>query len=185
MIQISELIFLDAIKSKDQEELWELMWEIYPPVYMHYWKDDCSWYLTNIYNQENLDLELNQEGGSYNFIRFRESNTEAFQTIGILKTISDCTYEPLAEPNALKVHRIYLKQEMQGKGIGKQLMNYCEYLARSKKSNLIWLDAMEKQTQAQAFYKGLGYYKSGSQLLDFNLLHDDYRRICYMHKMLS
>ncbi len=160
------------------------MQEIYPPAYAHYWKDNGSWYLHKLYNIENLKVELNQKGGSYDFICFRESFNAPFQTIGTLKTISNFKYKPLAEKKAFKIHRIYLHQAMQGKGLGKLLMNYCEELATAHQSNLIWLDAMETQVQAQEFYTSLGYLRSSAQLLDFKLLHDHHRCMWYMHKML-
>ncbi len=183
-IVVSQDISLFSLTAGDQPELLNLMSRIYPPAYAHYWKDDCSWYLNKIYGKEHLAAELTQKGGDYYFIRFRESNTEPLRTIGIFKIIKNALYPPLPNKRAFKVHRIYIDPKIQGKGIGKTLMQFAENLALQTNHDIIWLDAMDTHEQAQAFYKKLGYKKSEIQYLDFPLLHDEHRPMWFMHKEL-
>ena len=182
MVKVSENLTLVPIAISDQKVLFSLMSRIYPSAYAHYWKDDCSWYLNTIYGTENLRKELEEVGTSYFFVRFRESVTET--TIGILKVNANCTYPAQPDAKAYKIHRIYLDPEVQGKGIGKDLMHFTETHAKASNHKLIWLDAMDTHEQAQAFYKKLGYIKGDLQHLPFELLNDEHRPMWYMHKPL-
>ena len=184
MIVVSNQIALQSIKQADQVALYDLMQHIYPPAYKHFWKDDCSWYLNQLYCFDNLKKELHQKGGDYYFVCFRESEKTPYQTIGIFKTISNYIYPPLPKYKAFKIHRIYLNPKLQSHGIGKKLMIYAEQIATTTNHNLIWLDAMDKHQQAQGFYKSLGYTKTILQQLDLELLHQEYRPMWYQHKML-
>ena len=100
------------------------------------------------------------------------------------KADENCCYKPLPSFKAYKVHRIYLDTTVQGKGIGKQLMAFAEAEARRGNYDILWLDAMDTHTQAQSFYKKLGFEKTERQLLDFPLLHDQHRPMWFMHKEL-
>jgi len=179
LILVDPHITLIPIKIIDQKVLMNLMKKIYPPAYSHFWKDDCSWYLHQIYGKENLHQELSNANSMYYFVCYNDT------TVGILKLIKDCEYPPLASQKGFKVHRIYLDPSVQGKGLGEALMNYAHKVATAQGHTLIWVDAMDTQTQAQHFYKKLGYQKTAIQRLDFQLLHDEHRPMWYMHKMLD
>lgn len=170
---------MKAITIDDQPTLLGLMKKIYPPAYAHFWKDDCSWYLNNTYSKANLTLELKDKNSAYYFVYYNE------MIAGIFRLISNCSYPPLSDEQAFKVHRIYLDPTIQGKGIGKQLMNYAQQIAVTTHHTIIWLDAMDTHTQAQSFYKNLGYLRAALQRLDFPFLHDKHRPMWFMHKMLS
>lgn len=179
MTIISSEISLKPITQSDHKELFALMETIYPSAYAHYWKDDCSWYLNLIYNPEALAQDLNTPSSFYYFVLYRD------EPVGVFKIILDCLYPPHAPLTGLKLHRIYLSPTVQGKGLGIQLMNYTEQLAISNNSNLVWLDAMDTHTQAQSFYKKLGYTKTEAQQLDFPVLHDKHRKMWFMHKVID
>lgn len=185
MITLSEQLQLQPIALEDQPVLFELMQRVYPPAYAHFWKDQGSWYLNSLYTFDNLKKELQEEGSYYYFVRFRESaHSKEYTIIGIFKIIEDCTYPEQSELSSLKVHRIYLDNTVQGKGIGKQLMLYAQEHAQKSNHKLIWLDAMDQHPQAMAFYNSLGYSKGGLQQLDFELLHDLYKPMWYLYKHL-
>ena len=133
----------------------------------------------------NLKKELDNAHSDYYFVNYDPSSQfEATSTIGIFKLIHNCVYKPLPQLKALKVHRIYLDANIQGKGIGKQLMLYAEDVGRVNNFDIIWLDAMDTHEQAQAFYHKLGYEKTQLQHLPFELLYDEHRPMWYMHKNL-
>lgn len=185
MIPISDQLALEAIRLEDQARLFELMQRIYPPAYSHFWEDQGNWYLNEQYNTENLKKELEEKGSYYYFVRFRESVlSPEYKTIGIFKVIENYTYPEQADIVSYKVHRIYLDTTVQGKGIGKELMEYAEKRAKETKHDLIWLDAMDQHPQAMFFYRNLGFTKGGVQRLDFELLHDTYRPMWYLYKHL-
>ncbi len=179
MIQVNSHITLSPVNLVDQERLYNLMKRVYPSAYAHFWKDDCSWYLSQIYSKENLEQELSDANSMYYFVHYND------ETVGILKLIKNCQYPPLASEKGFKIHRIYLDPSVQGKGVGNALMDYAQEVAIAQKHSLIWLDAMDKHAQAQQFYKKLGFQKTEKQRLDFPLLHDEHRPMWFMHKMLD
>ena len=185
MITISNQLQLQPITLEDQPVLFELMQRVYPPAYAHFWQDQGSWYLNSLYTLDNLKKELQEEGSYYYFVRFRESeDSNTYKNIGIFKIIENCTYPEQSNTLSFKVHRIYLDNNIQGKGIGKKLMLYAQERAQKTGHQLIWLDAMDQHPQAMAFYHSLGYTKGGLQHLDFELLHDVYRPMWYLFKHL-
>jgi ribosomal protein S18 acetylase RimI-like enzyme len=159
---------------------------IYPAAYGHYWKDDCSWYLNAQYGAENLRRELNEPDSVYYFVRYTPATGQPVYdpAVGILRLRTHCSYTPIPDKKAFKVHRLYLDASVQGTGIGSTLMDYATTTARQSGHDLIWLDAMETHQQAQGFYKSLGYERTQSQVLPFPLLHDEHRPMWFMHKML-
>ena len=179
MIHVNSHITLTPIKIADQEILYNLMKRVYPSAYAHFWKDDCSWYLNQIYSKKNLAIELLEENTTYYFVQYYD------EKVGILKLVKDCKYPPLASEKGFKIHRIYLNPSVQGKGVGNALMSYAQEVAIAQNHTLIWLDAMDTHAQAQHFYKKLGYQKTEIQRLDFPLLHDEHRPMWFMHKMLD
>ncbi len=185
MVTISDQLQLTPIALEDQSDLFKLMQRIYPPAYAHFWHDQGDWYINTIYSFESLKEDLSEIGSLYYFVRFRESElSKEYKIIGILKVIENCTYPEQPDVSSFKVHRIYLDTTIQGKGIGKQLMQYAQNHAQATNHKLIWLDAMDEHPQAMHFYNKLGYQKGGLQHLDFELLHIKYRPMWYLYKHL-
>lgn len=192
MITISDQLVLQPITLEDQPALFELMNRIYPPAYAHFWQDQGHWYINSLYTPDNLKKELQEKGSYYYFVRscrparqVRESvYSKEYTTIGILKVIENCTYPEQSDKQSFKVHRIYLDTTIQGKGIGRQLMQYAQTRAQETGHQLIWLDAMDQHPQAMSFYHKLGYTKGSLQRLDLELLHDVYKPMWYLYKHL-
>ena len=124
MITINSHLSLQPIKIEDQPKLLELMQEVYPDAYGHFWKDDCSWYLNHIYSLESLKKDLATPQSHNHFILYKN------EAVGIFKYVYNQTYTPLSPLKGLKLHRLYLHPSVQGKGIGRDIMQYGERLAR-------------------------------------------------------
>jgi len=180
LIKITSELILRPIKLSDQQELFQLMSEIYPTAYSSFWKnDDCSWYLDLCYNPKNLEKELSRERSHYFFTDFQG------KTVGILKY--DFPFSPIDFdiPNAMKVHRLYLSSAAQGKGIAKEIMQRLEAIAWSQNLETIWLEVMEKSAQAKKFYSKMGFRKVFQYRLEFENLIPDYREIEIWTKTLE
>ena len=59
-MKISETIYLKSITENDIKDLRTLMDRIYHPAYINYWKDKGDWYVSGLYNEENLHRELQE-----------------------------------------------------------------------------------------------------------------------------
>lgn len=178
MIKISEHISLREISLEDHKELYDLMKRIYPPAYHDYWNDDGEWYVNDLYNKENIRKELAEEGAPYYFVLLEN------QIIGIFRIVYHVDPYNRADKEYVKLHRLYLDQTIQNRGIGRQLMNWLINKVQEEGYSKLWLDAMEKQPQALHFYQKLGFVEVDKVSLNFPLLIDEYRGMFKMVKVL-
>jgi diamine N-acetyltransferase len=79
----------------------------------------------------------------------------------------------LGSKNAIEIARIYAMASMIGKGVGKELMQYCIDIARQKEKEYVWLGVWEKNQRAIEFYTKFGFEKFDNT--DF-LLGDELQR---------
>jgi len=69
----------------------------------------------------------------------------------------------LEEHQALHVCSVAVHPEWQGRGIGRQLMEVLEDIARRRGCYKLWLQTAWAMTEAIALYKRLGYQQEGYQ----------------------
>lgn len=178
MKKVAENLYLKEIKNSDYATLYSLMQEIYPPAYKHFWLDDGQWYINTQYAKENILKELSVENANYFFIVYKD------EIVGNFRIIWDEKLSGLPEEKQVKLHRIYLHQKLQGKGIGKQLLLWLETFSKTKNYTIIWLDAMDAQPQAFQFYKNLGYKYHSHTFLMFDNMLDQVRKMSQLYKKI-
>ena len=137
MIRVSENIILKPILNSDTKTLFQLMKEIYPLAYSHFWKDKGTWYLNSQYSEKNILKELSQKNADYYFVIYKN------EIIGNFRIIWDEKLDGLSIKQQVKLHRLYLHQKIHGKGIGKQLISWLEEKSIHKNYKAIWLDTMD------------------------------------------
>ncbi len=175
-ITISNELALQTIEIENQEELYELMKRIYPPAYRNYWKDEGSWYVNDLYTFHSVQKELSEKDTDYYFVILEN------QIIGIFRIVYHVNPYNEIDESFVKLHRLYLDQTIQNKGIGKKLMKWLIDKVKREGYPKLWLDAMEKQPQALYFYQKLGFEIIDKVSLDFPLLIDEYRGMFKMTK---
>ncbi|WP_299667069.1 GNAT family N-acetyltransferase [uncultured Polaribacter sp.] len=178
MIEVTKNIQLKEVSNTDTKVLFQLMQEIYPPAYSHFWKDDGSWYVNSQYSKENTLKELSQANADFYFILFKS------EIVGNFRIVWDEKLPNLLEEKQVKLHRVYLHPKTQGKGLGKTLLSWLEEEAQQKGYKIIWLDAMDAQPQAFQFYKKAGYTYHSHTFLPFELMHDKVRKMSQVYKIL-
>lgn len=178
MINLSQDLSLKKVIPEDHKQLMELMSEIYIASYNHIWSDDGKWYLEEKYNLETFKKEIEDSSNFYYFVYYKQTN------IGILKYDFPMSPEIIDIPNSLRLHRIYIKKEYQGKGIAAKLMKWVESVARERRLDYIWLDVMDTQAQAQRFYRKFGFEWIFTYHLDYEKLLPKYRGIQILRKSL-
>ncbi|WP_299105741.1 GNAT family N-acetyltransferase [uncultured Tenacibaculum sp.] len=179
MISITEHIQLKEISNNDSESLFKLMQEVYTAAYKHFWKDSGVWYINAQYSKENIAKELEEENTAYYFVVFKN------EIVGNFRIIWNKELVGFEGKKSVKLHRIYLHAKTQGNGVGKALLNWLEETTIKKQYELIWLDAMDEKPQAFEFYKKRGYEYNSHCFLDFELLHDELRKMSQLYKLLS
>ncbi|MBT8375824.1 MAG: GNAT family N-acetyltransferase [Bacteroidia bacterium] len=177
MITLSENTKLIPIGHNDHQKLVDLVKRIYPPAYKHMWQnEDFSWYFDKFFSQENFENELSDKNSEYYFIYYDN------KLCGIFKLINK---KQRGDLFGLYIHRIYLGEEAQGKGVAQMIMLWAETKALNSSQKLIWLDAMDTQQQAIKFYQKLNYKQVGTRRLDFNRLHENYKGMIVYAKTIN
>lgn len=179
MIQINQNISLQVVTTSDCEELYSLMKEVYTPAYQHFWKDNGNWYIEKQYSEKNVKKELLEKKTAYYFVIYQGKK------IGNFRVLWDKKLQGLKNMKTLKLHRIYLHPKTRGNGIGKTLLTWLENKAKQKNYELIWLDAMDEQPEAFQFYKKQGYIYHSHEFLDFELLHNQVRKMSQLYKKIN
>jgi len=178
MIQITKNISLKPITRSDSKDLYTLMKEIYFSAYQHFWKDKGNWYVNSQYSDKNIEKELLEENADYYFVVFKD------KIIGNFRILWDQKLPGLEHKKSVKLHRVYLHPNTQGNGVGKTLLTWLEKTAEKKGCELLWLDAMDEQPQAFQFYKKQGYQYHSHTFLEYDLLHNDVRKMSQIYKNL-
>ena len=178
MIKVSENLFLKRITNNDTDTLFKLMKQVYTAAYHHFWEDSGDWYINTQYAKENVIKELSQQNAEYYFIVYNDA------IVGNLRIIWDEKLIGLSEKKQIKLHRIYLHQKTQGKGLGKKLLYWLQEKAKQKGYKVIWLDAMNEKMQAFEFYKKQGFIYFSHYSLPYNLMFKEVRKLSQLYKEL-
>ena len=81
MIRITENLQLQPVLASDFELLYDLMSEVYPPAYAHFWEDNGNWYVNSQYSKEKIKEELENNNAEYYFIIFNNEIVGNFRFI--------------------------------------------------------------------------------------------------------
>ncbi|EEM95535.1 Protease synthase and sporulation negative regulatory protein PAI 1 [Bacillus thuringiensis IBL 200] len=113
-------------------------------------------YLEKAFNLKQLEKELSNISSQFFFVYFND------EIAGYLKiNIDDAQSEEMGN-ESLEVERIYIKSSFQKHGLGKYLLNNAIEIAIEHNKKNIWLGVWEKNENAIAFYKKLGFVQAGS-----------------------
>lgn len=105
------------------------------------------------FSSEELELENN----SYHIAAYDENH----------KIIGTAMFVPLSATK-LKMRQVVVAEDWQGRGIGKELIEFAENFAKSKGYQLI--EANVRQT-AIGFYESMNYQKQGKEFTEVGILH--------------
>ena len=76
-------------------------------------------------------------------------------------------------------------EKIQNKGIGYQIMSWVLENSKEQGYEYLWLEVMDKQTQARHFYEKLGFTRIDKVFISFDLVHEEYRGMLKMIKKLN
>lgn len=171
--------YIKKLQPEDAAFLSEVARKAYSDHYLDLWYDEGKWYTEKYFSTEQLSAELNDKNSCF-FIAFHNEIP-----IGFLKLNIDAPLPVCEEQNALELERIYLKKEATGKGIGKQLMQLTESIAKEYNKDLIWLKAMDTSEGPISFYKKMGFEIKATHRLKHPLMKEELRGMVIMIKTLK
>ncbi|CDO04334.1 protease synthase and sporulation negative regulatory protein PAI 1 [Oceanobacillus picturae] len=113
-------------------------------------------YQEKAFNSQQLEMELANIYSEFFFVYYNN------EVVGYLKiNTNDAQSEEMGD-NSLEIERIYIKNEYQKHGLGKYLINKSIEIAIEHSKKEIWLGVWEKNENAIAFYKKMGFVQTGS-----------------------
>lgn len=118
--------------------------------------ENMATYLEKAFNLEQLKDELATAASQFFFIYLND------EIAGYLKiNILDAQSEKMGD-DSLEIERIYIRSSFQKHGLGKSLYQKAITCANEWGKKKIWLGVWEKNENAIAFYKKMGFEQSGS-----------------------
>ena len=149
-------IILKKCTLEDSSKLQEISYETFNETF----KDQNSpenmiAYLERAFNLNQLEKELSIIASQFFFVYFNN------EVAGYLKVnTKDAQSEEMGE-ESLEIERIYIKNKFQKHGLGKYLLNKALEIAMELNKTKIWLGVWEKNENAIAFYKKMGFVQTG------------------------
>jgi ribosomal protein S18 acetylase RimI-like enzyme len=169
------------INTSHAAELSALAKAIYVEHYLHLWyPGGAEWYMNEqAYPEEKLQTEL-ADPNNLHYIVYDEQDAP----LGYLKLRITATLSGQEEKEGLEIERIYLHKAATGKGVGRQLMELSEIVARQHHKDMIFLKAMDSSLEAIGFYQRMGYTICGRLVLPFAQMKEVYRGMVILQKKL-
>jgi diamine N-acetyltransferase len=113
-------------------------------------------YSERAFNIKQLEKELSNISSQFFFVYFNN------EVAGYLKVNTDDDQSEEMGDESLEIERIYIKNEFQKHGLGKYLLNKAMEIAMECNKKKIWLGVWEKNENAIAFYKKMGFVQIGA-----------------------
>ncbi|MGO4791793.1 GNAT family N-acetyltransferase [Paenibacillus sp. 2KB_20] len=118
--------------------------------------ENMKTYLERAFNINQLAIEVSNTASEFYFIYYNG------EIAGYLKVnIHDAQTEMMGN-DSLEIERIYIKGQYQKHGLGKFLLNKAMEIAMERNKKSIWLGVWERNENAIAFYKNMGFVQTGS-----------------------
>ncbi|MEW4286052.1 GNAT family N-acetyltransferase [Priestia koreensis] len=142
---------------EDIHKLQEISYETFNETFKHQNSpENMMNYLEKAFNLKQLEKELSNISSQFFFVYFKD------EIAGYLKVnTGDAQSEEMGN-ESLEVERIYIKSSFQKHGLGRYLLNNAIEITRAQNKKNIWLGVWEKNENAVAFYKKLGFVQTGS-----------------------
>ncbi|HLA60562.1 MAG TPA: GNAT family N-acetyltransferase [Puia sp.] len=154
------------VRHLSKDELWqvrELALQIFPITYQEIVVPEQIDYMMDLfYTPENLQKQF--ESGQVFLIVYSEDKASGY-----------ASYTPLNESGEYKLNKIYVDTRLQGKGLGRILIN--DVISRVRKAGGKSLQLnVNRFNRAVGFYKSMGFILKKEELLDIGrgYFMDDY-----------
>lgn len=119
-----------------------------------------------MYSLEVLQKQLEQENHVFLLAIAHDTN----EVLGFTGIQHDC------KPGHTKIHKLYIRPNQQGKGVGKSLIDKIIHLACNQSAKGLFLNVNKYNMQAIKFYKHIGFVEIDEEVIDIGqgYVMDDY-----------
>ncbi|PFH88974.1 GNAT family N-acetyltransferase [Bacillus sp. AFS088145] len=150
-------INITKCSSKDSHKLQQIGYETFNETFKDQnTLENMNAYLERAFNLNQIEEELLNQSSHFFFIYFNQT------VAGYLKVNTADAQSEVMGDESLEIERIYIKKEFQKHGLGKVLLNKAIEIAEELNKKKIWLGVWEKNENAIAFYKKMGFVHNGS-----------------------
>ncbi|GGI13541.1 GNAT family N-acetyltransferase [Gottfriedia solisilvae] len=118
--------------------------------------ENMNVYLEKAFNIEQVEKELANTSSQFYLITIDKI------VAGYLKVNTNDAQSEEMGNESLEIERIYIKKDFQKHGLGKYLLNKALEIAEELNKSKIWLGVWEKNENAIAFYKKMGFVQTGT-----------------------
>lgn len=150
-------ITINKCTFEDLNELQEISYETFNETFKHQNSpENMNAYLERAFTLKQLEKELSNHSSQFFFVYCNN------EVAGYLKVnTNDAQSEEMGD-ESLEIERIYIKSKFQKHGLGKFLLNKAMEIAMEHNKKKIWLGVWEKNENAIAFYKKMGFVQTGA-----------------------
>ncbi|QGH35828.1 GNAT family N-acetyltransferase [Gracilibacillus salitolerans] len=150
-------IMIKKCTLEDLHILQEISYETFNETFKHQNSpENMNAYLEKAFNLKQLEKELANISSQFFFVYFNN------KVAGYLKVNSNDAQSEEMGDESLEMERIYIKNKFQKHGLGKYLLNKAVEIAMECNKEKIWLGVWEKNENAIAFYKKMGFVHTGT-----------------------
>ncbi|MEM9886437.1 MAG: GNAT family N-acetyltransferase [Bacteroidota bacterium] len=168
LIELDKKISIKKCNPEDIPQLIKVATQSYREHYTYLWQDRGEQYIAIHFNSAQLALELSHPD-AYFFLVLDKDVAVGFFKLNLLGN------------QVLELERIYLLQAVEGKGIGRIIVQFTENFAKKYQRKTIELRTMKKG-KAEGFYLKMGFEIVGESLLEGDLIIEAYKRMHVMKK---
>jgi diamine N-acetyltransferase len=150
-------INLKKCTLEDSRKLKEISYETFHETFkFQNSPENMNAYLERAFNLEQLEKELSNISSQFFFVYCNN------EVAGYLKVNTDDDQSEEMGDESLEIERIYIRNKFQKHGLGKYLLNKAMEIAMDGNKKKIWLGVWEKNENAIAFYKKLGFVQTSA-----------------------
>ena len=119
--------------------------------------EDMEQYLSLSFSKAHIEAQL-AEPSTIFLLAYEDCKAVGYVMLRVSKKPM-----PVIGPKPVELVRLYIEEEIIGKGYGSALMNSCLKEAKKNGRRTIWLGVWEKNLRAIRFYEKWGYTKLGTK----------------------
>ncbi len=150
-------VMIKKCTLEDLHKLQEISYETFNETFKHQNSPaNMNAYLEKAFNLKQLEKELANISSQFFFVYFNN------KVAGYLKVNSNDAQSEEMGDESLEMERIYIQNKFQKHGLGKYLLNKAVEIAMECNKEKIWLGVWEKNENAIAFYKKMGFVHTGT-----------------------
>lgn len=142
---------------EDSRKLQEISYETFNETFKEQNSpENMTAYMDRAFHLKQLEKELSNISSQFFFVHFHN------EVAGYLKVNTNEAQSEEMGNEALEIERIYIKNIFQKHGLGKYMINKAVEIAMERNKKKVWLGVWEKNENAIAFYKKMGFVQTGS-----------------------